>query len=67
MRKTIRRAISKTLSLEADCPIEATCVSRDDQTKRWVSCGWYGGVRYDQVGGATVTCTYQKGEHHEFS
>ncbi len=58
MRKTIRRAIHREHSTVADCPINSTCLYRDDQTRRWIRCGWYSGVRYDQVGGVTVTCKY---------
>jgi hypothetical protein len=54
MKKTIRRAIHREQALEA------TCLYRDEQTRRWIRCGWYGGSHYDQVGGTTVTCTYNE-------
>jgi hypothetical protein len=60
MKKTIRRAITRERSTEADCPINSTCLYRDELTGRLIRCGWYGGSRFDRVGGVTITCNYNE-------
>lgn len=55
----IRRvAIILTTCTTADCPLEATCVSRDEDYKREVICGHYQGS-ITNCNGSRVICGYQ--------
>ena len=53
-----RAAVIRSVSVTADCPIEATCVCVDDEHNRKVICGHYQGSITTGKGSA-VLCEYR--------